>query len=358
MYNVACAHARLHPDHYVMMLDFSETGDISTLALGGFTGTAELGGKGKAMADAYSSKGMATTDAMAAAAAASVAAPTKRGFLPLFQRWSAAPAQADDFQMDGKLVDLHAVNPAMPSNLFISVTSPDTASNAAFDTPAKRLAVKQGLMQFFDGDSRNWVIFIDTDGDRAFTHRTKMGLMLARCIAVPTDVNDNDARRMEYFTQGIQHMQDAGEEVPAIDVFILNKVNVVKWESMNDDSKGITSPITPARSAVCEIDRLSGQLAAAFCRNGRVDLLPQRFVFPDMTQAGRISSSYGCPVVALPDNLARLRRMAASESLDLSSFSVSPQLVQAVDELASFLERATLRHDASPHTPVKSDRGA
>ena len=50
--------------------------------------------------------------------------------------------------------------------------------------------------------------------------------------------------------------------------------------------------------------------------------------------------------------------MAASESLDLSSFSVSPQLVQAVDELASFLERATLRHDASPHTPVKSDRGA
>ena len=358
MYNVACAHARLHPDHYVMMLDFSETGDISTLALGGFTGTAELGGKGKAMADAYSSKGMATTDAMAAAAAASVAAPTKRGFLPLFQRWSAAPAQADDFQMDGKLVDLHAVNPAMPSNLFISVTSPDTASNAAFDTPAKRLAVKQGLMQFFDGDSRNWVIFIDTDGDRAFTHRTKMGLMLARCIAVPTDVNDNDARRMEYFTQGIQHMQDAGEEVPAIDVFILNKVNVVKWESMNDDSKGITSPITPARSVVCEIDRLSGQLAAAFCRNGRVDLLPQRFVFPDMTQAGRISSSYGCPVVALPDNVARLKRIAASEGLDLSSFSVSSQLVQAVSELAMFLERATLHNCASPTTPVKSARGA
>ena len=358
MYNVACAHARLHPDHYVMMLDFSETGDISTLALGGFTGTAELGGKGKAMADAYSSKGMATTDAMAAAAAASVAAPTKRGFLPLFQRWSAAPAQADDFQMDGKLVDLHAVNPAMPSNLFISVTSPDTASNAAFDTPAKRLAVKQGLMQFFDGDSRNWVIFIDTDGDRAFTHRTKMGLMLARCIAVPTDVNDNDARRMEYFTQGIQHMQDAGEEVPAIDVFILNKVNVVKWESMNDDSKGITSPITPAKSAVCEIDRLSGQLAAAFCRNGRVDLLPQRFVFPDMTQAGRISSSYGCPVVALPDNVARLKRIAASEGLDLSSFSVSSQLVQAVSELAMFLERATLHNGASPTTPVKSARGA
>ena len=354
MYNCACAHALRHPDHQVMMLDFSETEDISTLALGGFIGTAELGGKGKAMAEAYSSKGIATTDSMAAAAAASVAAPSKRGFR-LFDRPS---EQASEFKMEGKLVDLHAVNPALPSNLFISVTSRDTASNSAFDTPAKRLAVKQGLMQFFDSDAGNWVIFIDTDGDRAFTPRTKMGLMLARCIAVPTEVNDNDARRMEYFTEGMREMQEAGEDVPPIDVFILNKLNVVKWEAMNDDSKGITSPITPAKSAVSEIDRLSGQLAAAFCRDGQLSLLPRRFVFPDMTQAGRISSSYGCPVVALPDNLARLKRMAASESLDLSSFSVSPQLVQAVDELASFLERATLRHDASPHTPVKSDRGA
>jgi tRNA(Leu) C34 or U34 (ribose-2'-O)-methylase TrmL len=112
--------------------------------------------------------------------------------------------------MEGKLVDLHAINPAMPVNLFIAVTSRDTASNAGFDTPAKRALVKQGLMQFYESDSRTWTIFIDTDGDRAFTHRTKMGLMLARCIAVPTDVNDNDARRMEYFSQGIQEMQEAG----------------------------------------------------------------------------------------------------------------------------------------------------
>jgi len=81
-------------------------------------------------------------------------------------------------------------------------------------------------------------------------------------------------------------------------------------------------------------------------------------VFPDMTQAGRISSSYGCPVVALPDNVARLKRIAASEGLDLSSFSVSSQLVQAVSELAMFLERATLHNCASPTTPVKSARGA
>jgi hypothetical protein len=64
MHNVACAHALRHPDHHVMMLDFSETGDISTLALGGFIGTAELGGKGKAMAEPYWPKGIATTDSM------------------------------------------------------------------------------------------------------------------------------------------------------------------------------------------------------------------------------------------------------------------------------------------------------
>ena len=359
MFNVACAHARNHPNHHVMMIDLSETGDVSTLALGGFIGTAELGGKGKAMASAYASQGIATTDALAAAAAASVAAPAKRGFMPnIFEKWTGAAQAKFGFEMEGRLVDLQAVNPAMPANLFITVTSPDTASNSAFDTPAKRLAVKQGLMQFFESDSTNWVIFIDTDGDRAFTHRTKMGLMLARCIAVPTDVNDNDARRMEYFSQGIREMQEAGEAAPVIDAFILNKVNIVKWEPMNDESKGITSPGTPAKSAISEIDRLSVQLAAAFCRDGQVDLLPPRFVFPDMTQAGRISSSYGCPVVALRDNMARLKRTAASEGLDLSSFSVSPQLVQAVYELAAFLESVAMRDDANPRTPVKSARGA
>jgi hypothetical protein len=360
MFNVACAHARSHPNHHVMMIDLSETGDISTLALGGFIGTAELGGKGKAMAAAYASKGIATTDALAAAAAASAAAPSRKSIWSLFQGKSsgtAAPA-ASDFDMEGRLVDLQAVNPAMPANLFITVTSPDTASNSAFDTPAKRAAVKQGLMQFFEHDSREWVIFIDTDGDRAFTNRTKLGLMLAQCIAVPTEVNDNDARRMEYFTQGMQEMREADEDVPSIDVFILNKVNVVRWVPMNDDAKGITSPFSPARSAVSEIDRLSGQLAAAFCPEGNIDLLPLRFVFPEMSQAGRLSSSYGCPVVALPDNMARLRSVAASEHLDVASLSASSELINAVNELAAFLDRASLHCDGSSYTtPVKAAHG-
>ena len=359
MFNVACAHARNHPNHHVMMIDLSETGDISTLALGGFIGTAELGGKGKAMASAYASQGIATTDALAAAAAASVAAPAKRGFMPnIFEKWTGAAQAKCGFEMEGRLVDLQAVNPAMPANLFITVTSPDTASNSAFDTPAKRLAVKQGLMHFFEQDSREWVVFIDTDGDRAFTNRTKLGLMLAQCVAVPTEVNDNDARRMEYFSQGIQEMQEAGEDVPPIDVFILNKVNVVKWAAMNDEGKKITSPLTPSKSAVSEIDRLSGQLAAAFCRDGDVGLLPHRFVFPEMTQTGRLSSSYGCPVVALPENMARLKRIAASEHLDIASLSASPELINAVDQLAEFLDRTSLRdHSSPPHTPVKAAHG-
>ena len=341
-----------------MMIDLSETGDISTLALGGFIGTTEIGGKGKAMADAYSSRGIATTDSLAAAAAASVAASSnpKKGFLFTPQRWFSA-SEKSDFDMDGRLVDLQSVNPAMPANLFITVTSPDTASNAAFDTAAKRQAVKQGLMQFFETDSRDWVVFIDTDGDRAFTNRTKLGLVLAQCVAVPTLVNDNDARRMEYFTKGTQEMRDAGENVPPIDVFILNMVNVVRWVPMTDDAKGITSPFSPAKSTVSEIDRLSGQLAAAFCPDGKVDFLPRRFVFPEMSQAGRLSSSYGCPIVALPDNITRLRRVAASEQLDLASFSVSSDLVDVVNELAEFLDRSTLSHETNPHTPVKKESG-
>ncbi len=57
--------------------------------------------------------------------------------------------------------------------------------------------------------------------------------------------------------------------------------------------------------------------------------------------------------------MARLKRTAvSSEGLDLSSFSVSPQLVQAVYELAAFLERMALRDEANPRTPAKSATGS
>ena len=330
------------------MKDFSETGDLSTLCLGGFMGTAKLGGAGLERAHAYSTHQIATIDTMCAAAAAAAAAPSKAPFLPLFQG-RAATVTSSEFQMEGKLVDLHAINPAMPVNLFIAVTSRDTASNAGFDTPAKRALVKQGLMQFYESDSRTWTIFIDTDGDRHFTHRTRMGLLLARQVAVPSDINDNVARRMEFFAQGVREMADSGEHVPPIDAFILNKVNVLKWEPMT--SPGVTSPFSPAKATVSEIDRISVQIASAFCRGGSVELLPERFVFPDMTQAGRLASTFGVPVVALKENMASLKSSAKAEGLDLGDFSVSDNLTDAIDELSAFLEHASLGDSAT--TPVK-----
>ena len=354
VFNVACAYARKHPDEHVIIKDFSETGDLSTLCLGGFMGTTKLGGAGLERAQAYSSHGIATIDSMCAAAAAAASAPSRAPFLPLFQRW-AAPASSSEFQMEGRLVDLHAINSAMPTNLFIAVTSPDTSSNAGFDTPAKRASVKQGLMEFYEKDARTWAIFIDTDGDRHFTHRTRMGLALARSIAVPTDINDNDARRMEFFVQGVREMAEAGEAVPPIDAFILNKVNVVKWEPL-EEGKGVISPFSPAKATISEIDRVSGQIATAFCRGGKVEHLPKRFVFPDMTQAGRLASTFGVPVVALKENMASLKSSAKAEGLDLGSFAVSDNLTDAIDELSAFLEQASLGDSA--RTPVKGGRGA
>jgi hypothetical protein len=348
IFNVACAYARKHPSEHVIIKDFSETGDLSTLCLGGFMGTAKLGGAGLERAHAYSTHQIATIDTMCAAAAAAASAPSKAPFLPLFQG-KAATATSSEFQMEGRLVDLHAINPAMPVNLFIAVTSRDTASNAGFDTPAKRALVKQGLMQFYESDSRTWTIFIDTDGDRHFTHRTRMGLLLARQVAVPSDINDNDARRMEFFAQGVQEMADSGEHVPPIDTFILNKVNVLKWEPMT--SPGVTSPFSPAKATVSEIDRVSVQIASAFCRGGSVEHLPRRFVFPDMTQAGRLASTFGVPVVAIKENMASLKSSAKAEGLDLGAFSVSDNLTDAIDELSAFLEHASLGDSAT--TPVK-----
>ena len=74
--------------------------------------------------------------------------------------------------------------------------------------------------------------------------------------------------------------------------------------------------------------------------------LPKRFVFPDMPQAGRLSSTFGVPVVALKENMASLKISAKAEGLDLESFSVGDNLTNAIDELSAFLEQASLGHFA------------
>jgi hypothetical protein len=291
---------------------------------------------------------------MCAAAAAAAASSSKLPFCPVFRGASAPAPASSEFQMEGRLVDIHAINPAMPSNLYIAVTSPDTSSNAGFDTPAKRALVKQGLLQFYESDSRTWVIFIDTDGDRQFTHRTRMGLLLARSIAVPSLVNDNDARRMEFFAQGSRQMAESGEEVPPIDAFILNEVNVLKWVPSTDEGSGVVSPFTPPRATVSEIDRVSAQIASAFCRGGNIAHLPKRFVFPDMAQAGRLASTFGIPVVALKEHMPLLKSSARQEGLDIGAFSVSDSLIGAIDELSAFLEAASIGDSAK--TPVKGGK--
>jgi hypothetical protein len=75
-----------------------------------------------------------------------------------------------------------------------------------------------------------------------------------------------------------------------------------------------------------------------------------------MTQAGRLSSSFGVPVVALKENMASLKSSAKAEGLDLGSFAVSDNLTDAIDELSAFLEQASLGDSA--RTPVKGGRGA
>jgi hypothetical protein len=135
----------------------------------------------------------------------------------------------------------------------------------------------------------------------------------------------------------------------------LNKVNVVKWEPMS--SPGVTSPFSPAKATVSEIDRISGQIASAFCRGGSVEHLPKRFIFPDMTQAGRLASTFGVPVVAMKENMASLKSSAKAEGLDLGSFAVSDNLTDAIDELSAFLEQASLGHFARAVPPYPPPPG-
>ncbi len=61
-----------------------------------------------------------------------------------------------------------------------------------------------------------------------------------------------------------------------------------------------------------------------------------------MTQSGRLSSTFGVPVVALKENMASIKSSAEAEGLDLAAFSVRVELTSAIDELSDFLEHASL----------------
>jgi hypothetical protein len=264
-----------------------------------------------------------------------------------------------ELQNESRLIQLSKVNPMMPENMYMSVTSPDTASNVGFDTPAKRRAVKTGLLTMFADDDRDWVVFIDTDGDRAFTNRTKMGLLLAQFIALPTEVDDNDFSRLAtFFEKEIEKMAAADEIVPRIDMFIMNKIQLHRWEELNTKSKPFTSPFSPPKATVAEIDRLTTQLAKFFCK-GNESQLPHQFWFPSVPIC-KLSSTYGCPLVLMQDHLPALKQKAISEGWgDLTSIEIRDELANAVKALARALEPKQ-PHDqgSNPSTPVKAQRSA
>jgi hypothetical protein len=70
-----------------------------------------------------------------------------------------------------------------------------------------------------------------------------------------------------------------------------------------------------------------------------------------MTQAGRLASTFGVPVVALKEHMSAVKSGAKAEGLDLGSFTVSDNLSDAIDELSAFLEHVSMGDSAG--TPVK-----
>jgi hypothetical protein len=340
LFNVACAHALKHPEQSVAILDFSLTGDISAVALGGSTGTNTQQGTGRDKATEFAKQGIATTDLLAAAATAAAAVPSATKKVPIFMSSDEKPkraAQPAGLTMQDHLLKLNTTNPMLPDNMYMSVTSPETASNSGFNTPAKRRAVKEGLYKMFADEVRSWVVFIDTDGDVSFTNRTKMGLLLAKTIAMPIDVDPQQFWRLVFYQRAVSEMADEDEKVLLIDVFILNKIPLNKWEELNPMPRNVVgSPFQPTHASIAQIDALTQALAKAFCE-GVVSSLPNQFWFPEIKPMIH-SSNYGCPLVLMQDNLDSLKSSSRSGWDDLTNVDVRDEVVNAVKKLATALE--------------------
>jgi hypothetical protein len=336
LFNIACTHAVQHPEHSVLIMDFSLTGDISAVALGGATGINAREGTGRDKAETFSTQGIATTDLLAAAATAAASAKKVSIFRSPGDGQPSEAAQPGGLGMQDHLLKLNAVNSMLPDNMFMSVTSPEIASDDGFDTPAKRRAVKDGLKQMFAHEARKWAVFIDTDGDVSFTDRTKMGLLLAQTVAMPIDVDPQQFWRIKFFQRGVSKMAAVNEIVPLIDIFILNKIQLQKWEEMNPRPRNVVgSPFQPVLASISQIAALTQKLADAFCE-GDVTQLPSQFWFPDIKPMSH-SSNYGCPLVLMQENLKSLKTASKLEWDDLTNVDVRDEVVNAVQELTTAL---------------------
>eukprot|EP00249_Psilotum_nudum_P020841 c27868_g1_i1 orf=187-1689(-) len=252
-YQVSAAYAVAHPDHNILVIDATETGDVSEMLLGGvyeqrgrdtLRCLVPIANTTQLFLRALSASADNHLNMMQASTYNKSSALTK-----VMQDMHTEPVvengqQVDEVHMgidlEGFAIPLIHVNSRIPGNLFLCPSGLDIDQPIPFSDSQKKDIVSI-LNSSFRQTKGNWKIFIDSDAVLPHGRRdvyTKLSLCISDFVCLPLHADMMDWYRVSSLLQDLQNLRSSGEARVKIQMVLWNGLTVKFNRRCNFDSLG------------------------------------------------------------------------------------------------------------------------
>lgn len=285
--------AARHPELKVLVMDFTEEGDLTKRLLGGVDNAREkmytlFGGVFQLVQDAHEK--------------------ASRNALTSWIRGS-------DVDITQHAIHLKEHNSNVPDNIYL-VSSGSSPWEEDALPPAARKAVAQKIRTSLEASRDTWKLFCDTDGDRRPSPFTMLAYSLAELAIVPLHCSKSDLDRTETMFGMMNEMRKSGEISTQILMIIWNFVKSQKNDPC--EHEGLSLPFTPAKvnleimsacnkriAAIARDPEFAGLFLRGSAATSELDFLRNSICavrqFADNVQ--RPAEELGMPFVTMVDSL-------------------------------------------------------
>eukprot|EP00419_Tripos_fusus_P010858 CAMPEP_0172656276 /NCGR_PEP_ID=MMETSP1074-20121228/1261_1 /TAXON_ID=2916 /ORGANISM="Ceratium fusus, Strain PA161109" /LENGTH=362 /DNA_ID=CAMNT_0013471093 /DNA_START=8 /DNA_END=1096 /DNA_ORIENTATION=- len=337
-FQTSCFYAKRHPDVHVLVIDFTEEGDLTKRLLGGVDSASKkaddlFGGVFRLLSHVREK-----TDA------------------GLLSRWLFS--QEVDIAQHAIRVADH--NPNIPNNLFLMSSGawPDPQQMEA--EARRKLGTK--IRDALEQSKTTWKLFCDTDGDRRPSDFTMIAYSLCMEAIVPLHLNKADLDRTETMLGMMHHLREQGEIETQVLFIVWNCVKSLKDEPCSHRGQlgdlGLELPFTPTKVCLSILDDCNAKLY------GFSQDLPGLFVHHEAGMAAFIQTStfvqrqladnvlkpseeLGMPFVTMVDQLEASGKKSMKFSSGSVEYDTKDSVIHGVShamlELEAKMEAMTLK---------------
>jgi len=229
-FQVACREAQHNPDAAVLVVDFSEEGDLTKRLLGGPDNARGL------------------VDTLCGGIFDLTAEADKRAGAWFFGK---------DLDITKHTVQVSEHNPKVPNNLYLVSSGAYPRDEPQMDA-ATRNRVAGKIKESLDKNEKRWKLFCDTDGDRRPNSLTMLAYGLCRHAVVPLHLSKSDLDRAETMLGMMAHMRSQGEIQTQVVAVVWNCVKAYRDEPC--EHAGMRLPFRPTKVSLDILDKCNARL--------------------------------------------------------------------------------------------------